>query len=65
MPVRSLELNDENNIGIADRELAAALLADFEADLARTTKLDLASWRERPVYDRLRQRFWAFFGELF
>lgn len=62
---RSLELNDENNIGIADRELAAALLADFEADLARTKKLELSSWRERPVYDRLRQRFWAYFGELF
>lgn len=62
---RSLELNDENNIGIADRALVAALQADFEADLARTTKLELASWRERPVYDRLRQRFWAFFGELF
>lgn len=62
---RSLELNDENNIGIADRDLAAALLADFERDLARTKKLDLAAWRDRPVYDRLRERFWAFFGELF
>jgi cardiolipin synthase len=62
---RSLELNDENNIGVANRELAAALLADFEADLAKTTKLELSSWRERPFYDRLRQRFWAFFGELF
>ncbi|MBA3950236.1 MAG: cardiolipin synthase B [Acidobacteria bacterium] len=62
---RSLELNDENNIGIADRGLAAALLADFEADLTRTKKLELSSWRERPVYDRLRQRFWSYFGELF
>ena len=62
---RSLELNDENNIGVADAAFAARLLADFEADLAKTTKLELAAWHERPLMDRVRQRFWSFFGELF
>ncbi len=33
---RSFELNDELTIGVADRELAAALTADFDRDLART-----------------------------
>ncbi|MDQ3169354.1 MAG: phospholipase D-like domain-containing protein [Acidobacteriota bacterium] len=62
---RSLELNDENNIGVAERKLSEALLADFEADLAKTSKVELAAWRERPWMDRAKQRFWAFFGELF
>lgn len=62
---RSLELNDENNIGLADRAFAARLLADFETDLAKTLKLDLGTWRDRPWTDRAKQRFWAFFGELF
>ena len=62
---RSLELNDENNIGVADAAFAARLLADFEADLAKTEQLQLAAWRERPMIERVRQRFWAFFGELF
>ena len=62
---RSLELNDENNVGVADAAFAARLLADFEADLAKASKIDPAAWRDRPVLDRVRQRFWAFFGELF
>lgn len=62
---RSFELNDENNIGIADRALADAIVADFEADLSKTSKIELAAWRERSLFDRARQRFWAYFGELF
>ena len=35
---RSLELNDELNIAVFDRPLAARLLADFERDLGRSTR---------------------------
>lgn len=62
---RSFELNDENNIGVADPVFAARLTADFEQDLARTTRITLDAWRERPFLDRIRQRFWGYFGELF
>jgi cardiolipin synthase len=62
---RSFELNDENNIGIADSTLAAALLEDFEADLSKSSKLELDAWRDRPLTARALQRFWAYFGELF
>lgn len=62
---RSLELNDENNIGIADRDLAARLTADFEADLARTKRLQLDAWRRRPWIEKVRERFWSAFGEVF
>ena len=62
---RSLELNDENNIGVADRALAANLLEDFERDLAKTSRITLEAWRQRPLLDRARQRFWGYFSELF
>jgi cardiolipin synthase len=62
---RSLELNDENNIGIADRSLAARLTADFNADLARSSRITVEAWRERSLLARFRQRVWGQFGELF
>lgn len=62
---RSLELNDEMNVGIADRALAARLLQDFEADLRRSRQLDLATWRQRSLLEKSREHFWSYFGEIF
>jgi cardiolipin synthase A/B len=62
---RSLELNDENVIGVADRALAPRLTADFEADLGRSVQLRLEQWRRRPALEKARERFWSVFGELF
>lgn len=62
---RSLELNDENNIGVADRNFAARLTADFEADLTRTKQLVLEEWRRRPALEKVREKFWSMFGEVF
>ncbi|MGH9199648.1 MAG: phospholipase D-like domain-containing protein [Vicinamibacterales bacterium] len=62
---RSLELNDEMNAGVADIPLAARLIADFDADLRRATRLDLESWRRRPWLERSREKFWSMFGEVF
>ena len=62
---RSLELNDENNIAVADRAFAANLLEDFERDLTHSSRITLEAWRERSLLDRVRQRFWGYFGELF
>ena len=62
---RSLELNDELNVVVAGRRLASALTADFEADLRRSTKIDLEEWRSRPLHIRGRERLWSFFGEVF
>jgi cardiolipin synthase len=62
---RSFELNDELTVGVADRELAAALTADFDRDLARTTKLELATWRSRSLLQKSRETFWAMFSEIF
>jgi cardiolipin synthase len=62
---RSLELNDEINVAVADRNLATRLSDQFEADLRRSNHLRLADWRARPLSDKVRERFWSLFGELF
>lgn len=62
---RSLELNDELNVAVFDRGLAARLLQDFEADLKKAKKLDLESWRSRSILERTREHVWSYFGEVF
>ena len=62
---RSLELNDELNLAVFDPKLAERLLADVERDIARSRRLDLESWRARPLHIRGRERLWSFFGEVF
>jgi cardiolipin synthase A/B len=62
---RSFELNDEINIAIKSTDVARKLTEDFEADLRRSMRLDLESWRERPLSHKARERMWGLFGELF
>jgi cardiolipin synthase A/B len=62
---RSLELNDELNVAVSDRSLAARLTQDFEQDLRAAHKLDASSWRQRPFLEKTREHFWSYFGEIF
>ncbi len=62
---RSLELNDEMNVAVTDRDLAARLLEDFEHDLKVAKKLDVESWRRRSMLEKVREQFWSYFGEIF
>ena len=62
---RSLELNDELNVAVTSRTLAARLLQDFERDLQVSRRLDLQSWRQRSLLQKTRERFWTAFGEIF
>ena len=62
---RSLELNDELNVAIFDRALAARLAQDFENDLKQSKKLELESWRSRPITEKARDWAWSYFGEVF
>lgn len=62
---RSLELNDELNVAVTSRDLAARLLEDMEEDLGRSHQLQLATWRERSLLMKARERFWSAFGEVF
>lgn len=62
---RSLELNDENNIAVADRAFAGRLLQDFEIDLTKSKRITPGAWRDRSALAKVRERFWGAFGELF
>jgi cardiolipin synthase A/B len=62
---RSLELNDEINVAIADADLALRLTEDFEVDLRRSRRLTLEAWRNRSATEKAREKFWGLFGELF
>ena len=62
---RSLELNDELNMAVFDGPFAARLLADFERDLKKTSRIELDEWRSRPIHIRGREQMWSYFGEVF
>jgi cardiolipin synthase len=62
---RSLELNDELNVAVSDRDLARRLLEDFEQDVRVSSRLDLAQWRRRSLLEKSREKFWSYFGEIF
>jgi len=50
---RSFGLNDELNLALPDRALAARLRKDFERDAALSRSVDLRDWRQRPMSERL------------
>jgi cardiolipin synthase len=63
---RSFELNDELVVAVHDKELAAALLRDFEADLQRSTVLNVATWKDqRGFVAKIQEGFWFYFSEIF
>jgi cardiolipin synthase A/B len=62
---RSLELNDELNVAVTSADLAARLLTDFEQDLKVSHRLTLETWAKRPFLSKVREQFWAAFGEIF
>jgi cardiolipin synthase len=63
---RSFELNDELAVGVADADLAARLIADFENDIRSSTRLDRETWKNQRSFDgKLNEWFWSFFGEIF
>lgn len=49
---RSLDINDEASVGLIDSEVAARLESAFKADLRYSTRLDAASWEERPLWHK-------------
>jgi cardiolipin synthase len=62
---RSLELNDELNVAVSSRELAARFQQDFEQDLTNARELRLDEWRQRSMLQKAREWFWSHFAEIF
>lgn len=53
---RSFRLNDEANLNIYDSGFAKEQVAVFEADLARSRRVTLAQWQNRPLTERFSER---------
>src|SRR5258705_13867211 len=54
---RSLELNDELNVAVTDRDLARRFLDDFEQDLRVSSRLEVATWGQRASLEKSPERF--------
>lgn len=63
MDVRSKELNEENVLGILEREFGAQLEASFEKDMARSQEIIGKQWRKRGVGRRILERVFVLFAE--
>jgi cardiolipin synthase A/B len=53
MDERSMELNEENVLGIADREVARSIAEGVERDIERSREVRLEEWSKRPWWQRL------------
>ena len=52
MDERSMELNEENVLGISDPEFARSVAEGVEHDLTRAREIRLEEWRRRPLWQR-------------
>jgi cardiolipin synthase len=59
---RSFRLNDEANLNIYDRAFAAEQVAIFDADLAKSRRIDLATWQARPLREKLVEHLASLLG---
>jgi cardiolipin synthase A/B len=53
---RSFRLNDEANLNVYDREVAARQIRDFENDLKRSKRVTLEEWEQRPWWEKVREK---------
>ena len=59
MDSRSFELNDEANLAVLDRTLAARLERDFLEDLGQSREVTYDWWQKRPIFERVHEWFGA------
>jgi len=59
---RSFRLNDEATLNIVDAAFAAKQTVIFEEDLANSRPVSYVQWSERPLKERVAERFAALIG---
>ena len=59
---RSFRLNDEATLNILDAGFAKEQTATFEADLAKSKRITYQAWLDRPLKERLGEKFAALVG---
>ncbi len=53
---RSFRLNDEANLNVYDKALAAQQLRDFEEDLKKSRRVTLEEWLARPWHEKVKEK---------
>jgi cardiolipin synthase len=59
---RSFRLNDEANLNIYNAEFAAQMRAVFEKDLAKSHRITLEQWQQRPLTEKIMEHTLSLFG---
>ena len=52
MDERSMEINEENLLGVAESGFTGSVAEGFERDLSRAKEIHLEQWRRRPLHQR-------------
>jgi cardiolipin synthase len=60
---RSFRLNDEANLNIYDAAFASEMTKVFEQDLARSRRITLTQWRERPLTEKVMEHTLSLIGQ--
>jgi cardiolipin synthase A/B len=55
--IRSFQLNDEASLNIYDRGFAGAMTRVFEADLRQARRYTYKTWQQRPLKEKLVEKF--------
>jgi cardiolipin synthase A/B len=56
MDERSMEINEENLLGIGESKFARSAAEGMEKDLGRSREIELDTWRRRPAYKRVLEK---------
>ena len=58
---QSLMYNDEGNVGILDSAFALQMSEVFGEDIKNAAGIELETWHQRPVVDKIKEHFFALF----
>lgn len=58
---QSLRCNDEGNVGILDEDFGNEMRDVFEEDLERSVEIKIDEWIKRPLYEKIKERFFVLF----
>jgi cardiolipin synthase len=61
---RSVLFNDEIDAVVIGSQTGAQMQRFFEQDLRHAQRIDEQSWNQRPLSERLRERFWRLWEQL-
>jgi len=57
LDTQSLRMNEESNVGILDAGFGGQMSVSFENDLKRSVRIDLSTWKNRPFYQKVLEKF--------